>query len=167
MALGRVTQNMMVRQSLTAIETNSSRAAKLQEQLASGRRLNRPSDSPTDTIAAMRVRAEAAANKQFAANAQDGIGWLGQLDTTLASMTSQVRRARELALTGANDGAMSPASREALAVEVDQIRESLITPANTDYLGPPVFSGVPAGSRAHQADGPHHSKSVQGSWKER
>ncbi|HEY9565669.1 MAG TPA: flagellar hook-associated protein FlgL [Nocardioides sp.] len=153
MALGRVTQNMMVRQSLTAIETNSSRAAKLQEQLASGRRLNRPSDSPTDTIAAMRVRAEAAANKQFAANAQDGIGWLGQLDTTLASMTSQVRRARELALTGANDGAMSPASREALAVEVDQIRESLITQANTDYLGRPVFGGVTAGSKAYEADG--------------
>ncbi|NYG58698.1 flagellar hook-associated protein 3 FlgL [Nocardioides daedukensis] len=153
MALGRVTQNMMVRQSLTAIETNSSRAAKLQEQLASGRRLNRPSDSPTDTIEAMRVRAEAAANKQFAANAQDGIGWLGQLDTTLASMTSQVRRARELALTGANEGAMSPASREALAVEVDQIRESLITQANTDYLGRPVFGGVTAGSKAYDADG--------------
>src|SRR3546814_20944900 len=112
------------------MEANSARAARLNETLASGRRLRRPSDSQTCTSAAMRVRAEAAANKQFAANAQDGIGWLGQLDTTLASMTSQVRRARELALTGANDGAMSPASREALAVEVDQLRESLITQAD-------------------------------------
>src|SRR3546814_1446871 len=137
MALGRVTQNMMVRQSLTAIETNSSRAAKLQEQLASGRRLSRPSDSPTDTIAAMRVRAEAAANKQFAANAQDGIGWLGQTDTTLASMTSQVRRARQLALTGAHDGAMSPASREALAVQVAPNRETLIPLATPAHPGPP------------------------------
>src|SRR3546814_13784325 len=140
MALGRVTQNMMVRQSLTAIETNSSRAAKLQEQLASGRRLNRPSDSPTDTIAAMRVRAEAAANKQFAANAQDGIGWLGQHDTTLASMTSQVSRARELAQTCANHGDVSPASPEPIEVEVDQLQESLLNQTNTDYPVRPYYT---------------------------
>src|SRR3546814_18377163 len=100
MALGRVTQNMMVRQSLTAIETNSSRAAKLQEQLASGRRLNRPSDSPTDTLAALPVRAEAAANKQFAANAQAGIGRLGPPEPTLPPRTHPVRRAPALAQPG-------------------------------------------------------------------
>ncbi|MDT0200820.1 flagellar hook-associated protein FlgL [Nocardioides sp. AE5] len=153
MAIGRVTQSMMMRQSLAAIEMNSSRSASLQEQMSTGRRLSRPSDSPTDAILAMRVRAEAAANKQYAANASDGAGWLGQLDITLGSMTDQVRRARELALQGANDGAMSPAAREALAIEVEQIREGLITQANTSYLGRPIFGGVTAGSTAYDETG--------------
>lgn len=153
MAIGRVTQSMMVRQSLNAIETNSSRLAQSQEQLSTGRRLNRPSDSPTDTIAAMRVRGEQAALAQHKRNAEDGLGWLNQIDGALSSITTQVRRARDLALQGANEGMSSTAAREALAVEVDQLRESLMATANTQYLGRPVFGGITAGSTAYDANG--------------
>ncbi len=153
MAITRVTQNMMVRQSLTSIETNASRLAAKQEELSTGRRLNRASDSPSEAIAAMRVRAESAELKQHARNADDGLGWLNQLDSSLTSMTDQVRRARDLALQGANDGSMSQAGRDALAVEVDQLRESLISVANTDFLGRPVFGGVTAGADAYDANG--------------
>lgn len=153
MAIGRVTQNMMVRQSLSAIETNASRLAQSQEQLSTGRRLNRPSDSPGDTIAAMRVRGEQAALAQHTRNAEDGMGWLNQLDGALSSITSQVRRARDLALQGANEGMSSASAREALAVEVDQLRESLIATANSQYLGRPVFGGITAGASAYDASG--------------
>lgn len=153
MAIGRVTQNMMVRQSLSAIETNASRLAQSQEQLSTGRRLNRPSDSPGDTIAAMRVRGEQAALAQHTRNAEDGLGWLNQLDGALSSITSQVRRARDLALQGANEGMSSASAREALAVEVDQLRESLIATANSQYLGRPVFGGITAGASAYDASG--------------
>lgn len=153
MAIGRVTQNMMVNQSLNAIGANSARLAASQEQLATGRRLNRPSDSPTDTIAAMRVRSEQAQLAQHTRNAEDGLGWLGQIDSTLSSMTTQVRRARDLALQGANAGTASPAAREALAVEVEQLRSSLLANANTTYLGRPVFGGITAGSVAYAPDG--------------
>ncbi len=153
MSISRVTQNMMVRQSMTAIETNASRLAAKQEELSTGRRLNRPSDSPTDAIAAMRVRTETAELKQHARNAEDGLGWLNQLDTSLSSMTEQVRRARDLALQGATDGVLNAAGRDALAIEVDQLRDSLISLANTDYLGRPVFGGITAGTVAYDANG--------------
>ncbi|MFS3127077.1 flagellar hook-associated protein FlgL [Nocardioides sp. Bht2] len=153
MAIGRVTQNMMVRSSMAAIETNASRLAESQERLSTGRKLNRPSDSPTDTIAAMRVRAEKAELAQHTRNAEDGLGWLNQLDGAFSSITTQVRRARDLALQGANEGMSSAAAREALAVEVDQLRESLKSAANTQYLGRPVFGGVTAGSQAYDANG--------------
>ena len=51
MAIQRVTQNMLTDRSVGALQTGLSRLAKLQEQMSTGRVLNRPSDSPTDTTA--------------------------------------------------------------------------------------------------------------------
>jgi flagellar hook-associated protein 3 FlgL len=48
---------------------------------------------------------------------------------------------------------MGPAAREALATEVDQIREGMVTTANATYLGRPVFGGVTAGGTAYDATG--------------
>lgn len=153
MTFTRVTQNMMSQRSLQGLHVSLDRLAKLQEQLSTGRVLNRPSDSPTDTTAAMRVRASLAETKQFARNAADGQGWLTQIDSTLQSMVSQTRRARDLALQGVNAGSASTTSREALALEVEQLRDSLISLANTRYLDRPVFGGVTTGTSAYDSDG--------------
>lgn len=153
MVIQRVTQNMLSDRSVGALQTGLSRLAKLQEQLSTGRVLNRPSDSPTDTTSAMRIRSSIADIKQFGRNAADGNGWLGQIDTALTGMSDQVLRARDLALQGANEGGMGPTAREALAAEVDQIRGGLIDTANSNYLGRPVFGGVTAGSQAYDAAG--------------
>lgn len=153
MTFTRVTQNMMSQRSLQGLHTSLERVARIQEQLSTGRVLNRPSDSPTDTTAAMRIRESLAEVKQFARNAADGQGWLNQIDSTLQSMVDQTRRARDLAVQGVNAGTASPTSREALALEVDQLRDSLISLANTRYLDRPVFGGVTTGNVAYDPDG--------------
>lgn len=153
MAITRVTQTMMSRHSVDSLQTSLSRLARLQEQLSTGRVLNRPSDSPTDTTSAMRIRSSLADVKQYGRNAEDGNGWLSTIDAALTSANSQVLRARDLALQGANEGVSGPAVREALAAEIDQIRAGMINTANTDYLGRPVFGGVTAGPTAYDATG--------------
>lgn len=153
MAVNRVTQSLMSQRSLDSLQLGLGRLSKIQEQLSTGRILNRPSDSPADTTSAMRIRASLADQQQYARNAQDGLGWLGQVDNTLSGMSDQLRRARDLALQGANGGAMGPAARAALATEVDQIREGLLSSANSSYLGRPVFGGVTAGAIAYDATG--------------
>ena len=153
MVISRVTQNMMMNRSYAALQLGLGRLAKTQEQLSTGRIINRPSDSPTDATSAMRIRASLADQKQYSRNVQDGIGWLGQIDSTLTSAMDQIRRARELGQQGANEGNASPQAREALAVEVDQIRDSLISAANASYLGRPVFGGVVNGEKAYDTSG--------------
>lgn len=153
MTFTRITQNMMMDRSYAALQLNLSRLAKNQEQLSTGRVINRPSDSPTDASAAMRIRASMGDQKQYARNAEDGIGWLGQIDSTLLTVSDRIRRAKELALSGANASNASPQAREALAVEVDQIRAGLIDTANATYLGRPVFGGVVNGAAAYDATG--------------
>lgn len=153
MSVTRVTQTMMSQRSLQGMQLSLSNLARTQEQLSSGRILNRPSDSPTDTTAAMRLRSSLADARQHVRSAEDGKGWLNQADTTLQSMLNETRRARELVLQGANGGVMSASAREALAIEVDQLRESLISQANTTYLERPVFGGVTGGDVAYDPDG--------------
>ncbi|MGO4256959.1 flagellar hook-associated protein FlgL [Marmoricola sp. RAF53] len=153
MAIQRVTQRMLTDRSVGALQTGIGRLAKLQEQMSTGRVLNRPSDSPTDTTSAMRIRSSLADVKQYGRNASDGNGWLTQIDSALTSAGSQVMRATDLALQGANEGTAGQAARDALAAEVDQIRGGLIDTANTSYLGRPVFGGVTAGKLAYDTTG--------------
>jgi flagellar hook-associated protein 3 FlgL len=153
MSTFRVTQRMMSHQAFGGLQASLSRLAKVQEQLSTGRTINRPSDDPTGATTAMRVRSSLAETKQYVRNAEDAKGWLDQADSTLSSMTDQVRRARDLALQGANQGAMGPAAREALAVEVDQIRAGLISSANAQYLDRPIFGGVTTGRVAYTPAG--------------
>ena len=153
MSIGRVTQRMLTEGSLSNLQQGLGRLARLQEQLSTGRVINRPSDNPTGTTSAMRLRDSLSNQVQFSRNAQDGLGWLTRVDSSLDSVTSSVRRARDLALQGANASAAGPVAREALAVEIDGIRTELISQANTKYLDSPVFGGVTAGAVAYDATG--------------
>lgn len=153
MSTFRVTQKMLAGQSVASLQTGLERLAKVQEQLSTGRVINRPSDSPVGALSAMRFREAISTQEQYSRNADNGVGWLSTIDTSLGSMSDGVRRARELGLQGASTGSSSSAARAALAAEVDQLRESLISQANTSYLGRPVLGGVTAGSTAFDAGG--------------
>lgn len=153
MAIQRVTQNMLSQRSLTSLQSGLSKLSALQEQLSTGRALNRPSDSPTGVTSAMRLRSSISDVKQYGRNASDGNGWLSQIDASLTNANDQVLRARDLALQGANQGVSGQTARDALAAEVDQIRSGLIDTANSSYLDRPVFGGVTSGAKAYDASG--------------
>jgi flagellar hook-associated protein 3 FlgL len=153
MTLVRMTQNMLSRQSYSGMQTAMNRVAKAQEQLTTGRLINRPSDDPTGATTAMRIRSSLSNQQQYVRNADDAVGWLNQTDGALSTMGDQITRARDIALKGANTGAMGQQARDALATEVDQIRAGLIGSANTQYLDRPVFGGITAGAKAYNTDG--------------
>jgi flagellar hook-associated protein 3 FlgL len=148
----RITQRLMVERSLTSMQTSMNRLSRSQEQLSSGRQINRPSDSPAGTNSAMRLREQLAADAQHARNASDGLAWLGRTDNTLTTMADGTRRARDLILQGGNTGSLGPQAREALAAELTQIRESMLALANTQHLGRPLFGGTTAGAVAFAED---------------
>jgi flagellar hook-associated protein 3 FlgL len=150
---GRVTEGSIHTRVLANLQRNIAKGEKIQEQLSSGKQINRPSDSPTGTVSSLQLRGETRANQQYSRNADDGLGWLGTLDQTLSSSSTLVNRARDLTVKGLNQGAADTQSNAALAAEIDQIRESLIGLANTKHMDRPVFGGTTAGSVAYDADG--------------
>ncbi|MCU1373106.1 MAG: flgL [Actinomycetia bacterium] len=148
----RVTQKTLNSRVQRNLQRNVTAMGKLQEQLSSGRLIQRPSDSPTGTVASLRLRSDIRRSDQYRRNADDGMGWLGTADTTLTGTLDLVRSARDIVLQGANFATDDPA-RKALAAEVTQLRDHALALANTSYLGQPIFGGTASGNAAYDATG--------------
>lgn len=140
--MSRITNIAMSTTADRNLQAAMGRLAAIQDKASSQREITRPSDDPAGTSNAMSVRAEQRANQQFARNILDAQGWLSTVDSALGSTTDLLQRMRDLTLTGANDGAMGPEAREAIALELDQIHDALLSQANTKFMGRSVFAGT-------------------------
>jgi flagellar hook-associated protein 3 FlgL len=150
----RVTESSITAKVLGGLQSNMSKLGKYQEQLSTGKQISRASDNPGGTLAAMQLRTDTRTFDQYSRNAHDGIAWLGTIDTALTGAIEQVHRVRNLVIEGMSSGAAgSPDAREAIAIEVDNIRASLIGVANTKYLDRPVFGGNTNGPQAYDSEG--------------
>jgi len=137
----RVAQSTLTRTSMAGLQANLARLQHTQEQLSSGRRINRMSDSPVDGAAAMRLRGEQAATEQVGRNIANGLDTLGAADGAMTSMSALLLRVRQLVVSGLND-TNGPGERAAIAVEIGQLKDGLIALANTQFLGRPLFAGT-------------------------
>ena len=144
----RITQSSIAASTLANLQASLGRNARLQEQLSSGKVINRASDSPTGTVSALALRAQIGANEQYSRNANDAKAWLGTVDGTLQSVNTRLQRVRELALSGSSTGNMDVTSRQAVAAEVTSLRKELMGLANTTYAGRPIFGGTTSGAQA-------------------
>jgi flagellar hook-associated protein 3 FlgL len=150
---GRVTERSIADRTMVNLQSNLSRLGDLQAQLSSGKQISKPSDSPSGTVAAMSYRGELRQLTQFSRNADDGKAWLTTIDSTLTGALDLVHQVQSLGVQGLNTGTRGDADRAALADQVDRLRESLLTAANTTYQGRPVFGGTTNGSVAYDAAG--------------
>src|ERR1700754_3632559 len=157
----RVTEASMTTKALSDIQRSAARGQQIQQQISSGKMISRPSDSPTGTVTSLQLRGEVRATQQYSRNADDGLGWLGTIQDKLGDASSQILRVRDLTVQALNASDTDPGSREALAEEIDNVRQSLIGDANSTYLGRPVFGGTTAGNVAYDTDGTYKGDSGQ------
>jgi flagellar hook-associated protein 3 FlgL len=150
--INRVTQQTIQRNTLANLQTNVGRMSDLQARMSSGTKITKPSDDPAATGRTMALRADQAAANQASRNADDGLAWLGTTDSSLQASITDMQRVRDLTVQGANSGAMGPAAREALATEIDGIRNTLLDLANSTVQGRAVFAGTTSDGTAF--DGP-------------
>jgi flagellar hook-associated protein 3 FlgL len=150
----RVTERSIATNVLANLQGNISKLGDLQNRLSSGKQLTKPSDAPGDAVLAMQYRSDVTSLQQYSRNADDGVAWLNTADTALTSAVEQVNRAKELVLSGMSSGSGgSQDARNAIALEMDNIRESVLNLANTQYLDRPVFGGTTTGQIAYNDDG--------------
>ena len=139
--ISRITNQTLMRTAQLSLHANMTRMSKLQDQATNQKAITRPSDDPTATVQSLQVRAEQRATDQYSRNADNGNGWLTTVDSALGATTDILRRVRDLTVQGANDGSMSVAAKEAIAIEIEGLRDDLLRQANTAYLGRNVFAG--------------------------
>lgn len=125
----RVTPGIIGTQITRDLHVALAAMAKQQRMIATGRRVNEPSDDPSGTARALTVRARTAANAQFQRNVTTVRTKLVAADATLRGVIDALQRAGELAVQGGNDSNGLQA-RQAIALEVDQILEAVVAAAN-------------------------------------
>lgn len=151
--ISRVTAQTMTEASLRHLQTNLTQLARLQEQATSQRAFLAPSDDPSAAATTLGLHAEQARNAQYARNIDDGLAWVTTVDSAIGASTTLLQRVRVLTLQGANDGALDATAKEAIAVELEGIRDELLANANTSLLGRSVFAGTSDAGYAFRADG--------------
>jgi flagellar hook-associated protein 3 FlgL len=137
----RITDSMTYRMLRSNISTNQRTLHKLQEQIASGRKISLPSDGAGAYEVIQRLRKDLSGMDQYAQNAQRVDGELLIADNAMQTMLSLFQRASELAVA-AGDGTHAPAALQAMGKEVDEILGSLIDLGNTSTGGRYIFSGT-------------------------
>ena len=92
----RITQRSVAATAMGVLSDNLARLSRIQERLSSGRQIGRPSDSPSGTISALRLRSDLRKADQYQRASDDGIGWLSTADVTFTALrtisASQVGR---------------------------------------------------------------------------
>lgn len=126
----------------SALQTASEAVENVMQQMASGRRLLRPSDDPVTDVRLSRLAREDASLDQYRSNITALKSRLQQNETYLDGMTKDMMQARDL-LVWAGDGGNSPSDVNAMASSLQSLRDSLFYSANIrDHEGRYLFSGT-------------------------
>jgi flagellar hook-associated protein 3 FlgL len=147
---GRITEGMLGRRLLSDLQASTQRIGAAQRQIASGKRIERPSDDPLATHSALRLRNELSALAADQSSISDARGWLDTTEAALASITDVVQRARE-SVVKAGNGTLTQGDRNKIADEIDQLIETVKGAANSSYGGRYVLSGTETDQAAYLA----------------
>ena len=124
-----------------ALSSGQFEVSSLQAKLGTGEQLNAPSEDSTKANLISRLESSLERQGVYQKNIDTAKTRLASEETALASITNLIRRAYEIAITGAN-GTMAAEDRAVLGAEVESLREELIEIANTrDVDGHYIFGG--------------------------
>jgi flagellar hook-associated protein 3 FlgL len=137
----RVTGKMIRQKILNNTNTSLERLQFAQSQMATGKRILKPSDDPLGLSKAVRARAVLSDNRQFLRNIDDALSWLENTEPVVDSMVSVITELKEIAIEGASD-TKSASERIVLAGQVEHLIERLVDLANSRFGGKYVFAGT-------------------------
>jgi flagellar hook-associated protein 3 FlgL len=116
-------------------------SVKLQEQLATGRRVNRPSDDPVAALRILPLRAQVRDLGLMTDNAQLARETMNVGAAALEEASGLLQRVRELAVQAGN-GTKSGSDLRTIGEEVDQLLQQMLGLANTNKAGQFLFGGT-------------------------
>lgn len=126
---------------LTQIASSRQRLATAQEQISSGKRINRPSDDPIGAGVVIRTRTAQAEVEQFQRNTGSARDSLLAADDALDSYELTLDRVRSLLTAGGSDNSTQEA-KNSLASELDSLRSQMLSIAGRKNGDQFLFGGT-------------------------
>jgi len=145
----RVTTDASYRNLLRDLQRISERMQRSQLEISSGKKLHRPSDSPTAVSDVVRIQGERNETQQHLENIAIAKERLNFADGTLQNVQLMIERIRSLALRSTTD----PTTAPLYTTEISQLRQQLLSAANSTYDAQFIFAGSNNGASPYVEDG--------------
>lgn len=150
----QINQSAMMMQNLGQINQTTSSLQKINERLATGKRVNSAADDSASLAIAKRFESMVRGMKQAETNVSDGSNAMQVADGAASEVTNMLQRQRELAIQAGN-GTLNDADRKSLNQEYQQLNEEISRVAeSTEFNSQNVTNGsspLSDGSGAIQA----------------
>ncbi|NPB09661.1 MAG: flagellar hook-associated protein 3 [Thermodesulfobacteria bacterium] len=141
----RVGMKTMYDRMLYNLNSLTDEMRKLENQIASGVKYEKPSDNPVDLVRSLGYRRSLEEIERYQVSIREGKSYLHTMEGAYEGLENLVMRAKQLAIQARNDS-LSDENRKALAIEVDNLLQEALALANTKHGGRYVFAGNrPAG----------------------
>lgn len=149
----RVADKMAFNQVNGNLQKNRSEMADLQNQAATQKRINKPSDDPMAAARVLNSRTEERGSTQFTKNINQAKSFLEFSDQTLSELSEVLVRAKELAISQSNDASGNEDTRRVTAAEVEQLFNQSVQIGNRKLGERYVFGGTKTQNRPFSTEG--------------
>jgi flagellar hook-associated protein 3 FlgL len=138
----RISTSMMYSQSVALMMAKQAKLSHLEQQIATGSKIVSAKDDPVAAGAAVGLDRSLAALERMKLNGNNVQNRLGVQENTLAQVNDLMSRVNDLTIQASNP-ALSAPDKKTLITELNQIREGLLSLANSsDGTGRYVFGGT-------------------------
>jgi len=124
----------------------------LQNQITTGKKVNRPSDDPVVAMKGIALRSSLDKVEQFQRNLGEVHNLLDSSDDALDKVGSAMQRVNELMVQASND-TNTPDDRKKIEIEISQIRSHIQNISNTKVGNKYIFSGTATTTPLYRAAG--------------
>lgn len=136
----RISTSQLYDKIRAAFQRNMFEYVKYQDQLSTGKKINKPSDDPIGSSKIIDYRVNIQHVEQYKKNIDETREFLSFSELALGSVVDNLTRAKELAIQAADDTITSD-QRHYMAKEIEEIRRQILNIANSKFKDNYVFSG--------------------------
>jgi len=136
----RISDLLMSNNYLNSMNSSKARIERLQSQVSSGSKINKPSDSPSGTSKILKYFNKLSQSDIYTNNIQNSLAFLK--DTTLALENVQSEVVKTLTYITELNNAANSQNLGAFADQIDQSLKAILDSANSQYDGKYLFGGT-------------------------
>lgn len=137
----RITNKIIQNNSLTNINGNKILQDKLSTQIATEKKISRPSDDPIIALRSLRLRTSVSQTEQFREkNAEDAESWLDVTEDAINTLSEIITDIRKQYVKGTSD-TLTASDRRIILENLESLAAEIYNTGNVDFAGRSLFTG--------------------------
>ena len=146
----RITNRMMVENTIQHMSDNLEKMSKLQNKISTGKQFQNASDDPARASVSMSLRSRLSTLESYSDTANVTKDWMTASDNALDQMQNVAVRAQNLILRGLNDSLSANERATTLATEMRDLLNQAVEVGNTSVNNQYIFAGYQVNNKAFE-----------------